>query len=273
MSSSLQSAIPFVSDPAPVVPVVRLEGVIGRAGRFSRGLSLAGVAPTLERAFGVKRAVGVALAINSPGGSPVQSRLIHDRIRVLAEEKGRRVFVFCEDVAASGGYMLACAGDEIYADPSSLVGSIGVVGAGFGLHEAIAKLGVERRVYTAGRNKVRLDPFRPETDDDRAFVAKIQKSIHDEFIALVKSRRGPKLNKAESLFEGDVFVARDAVASGLIDGLGHMREVMRSRYGPRVRLKPIRPPRAPLGAGLVGAGVEALADVLEDRHLRARLGL
>ncbi|MEL6437488.1 MAG: S49 family peptidase, partial [Pseudomonadota bacterium] len=146
----------------PTVPVVRLQGMIAAGGStFNPTLSLASCAQNLERAFKMKEAPAVALAVNSPGGSPVQSRLIYKRIRDLAKEHDKEVLVFCEDVAASGGYMIACAGDEVFADPSSIVGSIGVISAGFGFVEAIDKIGVERRVYTAGKNKSTLDPFAP----------------------------------------------------------------------------------------------------------------
>src|SRR5580658_8719845 len=181
----------------PVVPVVRLTGVIGFGTPFRPGLSLASVARMLDKAFAVRNAPAVALAINSPGGSPVQSHLIFRRIRELAEEKKRKVIVFVEDAAASGGYMIACAGDEIVADPHSIVGSIGVVGGSFGFTKLIEKIGIERRLYTSGDHKAMLDPFLPENPDDVARLKRLQREIHDGFIALVKSRRTGKLTGPE----------------------------------------------------------------------------
>lgn len=269
--------LPFLPDPAPLTPLVRLEGEIGRGGRFARGLSLAGVDTALERAFRTPDAAAVAIVVNSPGGSPVQSRMIHDRIRALAEENEVPVFVFCEDVAASGGYMLACAGDEVFADESSIIGSIGVVGAGFGAHGALEKLGLERRLFTAGKNKARLDPFRPVTDDDREFVAHIQGRIHESFIALVQQRRGLKLDDATELFEGDVWTGLDAMRLGLIDGIGEARAVLREKFGDKVRIKAITPARAPLLQRLLNGGADALAravlDAVEARALWGRFGL
>ena len=275
MWTEIKKASPIHRDPGPVVAMLRLEGVIARgAGRGGRGLSLAGVETALDKAFGLSRAAAVALVINSPGGAPVQSRMIHDRIRALAEEKNREVLVFCEDVAASGGYMIACAGDEIYADTSSIVGSIGVIGAGFGAHEALAKLGLERRVYTAGENKLRLDPFQPEKPDDVAFVERIQSNIHEDFIALVKARRGRRLSTSAALFEGDVWTGREAVDLGVIDGLGHARDVLRERFGSRVQVKKIAAAKPPwtqrLLGGMSSSLVESAADAIERRALWAR---
>src|SRR6478735_6269866 len=193
----------------PVVPVVRLSGVIGISTPLKSGLTLANVARPLERAFGMRRAQAVALVINSPGGSPVQSHLIYRRIRELAAENKRPVIAFAEDVAASGGYMIACAADEIICDPSSIVGSIGVVGASFGAHEAIKKLGIERRVYTAGEKKVMPDPFLPENPEDVEHLKTIQREIHETFIGLVKQSRGARLTGPENtLFSGEYWGAR-----------------------------------------------------------------
>jgi serine protease SohB len=203
----------------------------------------------------------------------VQSRLIHDRVRNLAEEKKLPVLTFCEDLAASGGYMLALAGDEIYADVSSIVGSIGVVGATFGAHEAIAKLGVERRVYTAGKNKVRLDPFRPETEDDRAFVKRIQTAIHAGFIDLVKARRDGKLDAQAELFEGDVWTGGEAERLGLIDGIGHARAVLRAKFGDDVQIKDVPAGKVTILKRLLGGGADALLDAVEERVAYARYGL
>ncbi len=222
----------------PVVGVVRLSGVIGGVGPLRRGLTLYGIARTLERAFRLDGVEAVALAINSPGGSPVQSTLIHNRIRALAAEHDVRVFAFAEDVAASGGYWLALAADEIFADESSIVGSIGVVSAGFGFTQAIDRLGIERRIHTAGDKKMLLDPFRPEDPDDVARLEAIQGDIHQDFKRLVRQRRGDRLAGAEDeLFSGAFWTGRRALELGLIDGIGDLRGVMRDRYGEHVKLK------------------------------------
>src|SRR6266849_2365214 len=220
----------------PIVPVVRLAGVIGFSTPLKPGLTLASVARPLERAFKMRHARAVALLINSPGGSPVQSHLIYRRIRQLAAENTRPVIVFAEDVAASGGYMIACAGDEIVCDPSSIVGSIGVVGSSFGFHEALNKLGIERRIYTAGESKVMLDPFLPEKPEDVKRIKAIQKDIHEHFIALVKERRGAKLKGADKLlFSGEFWTAPKAIELGIADALGDLRSTLRARYGDKVR--------------------------------------
>src|SRR5437763_7591298 len=198
---------------AAVVPVVRLSGVIGSVTPLRPGMSLAGVARTLERAFATKNAKAVALVINSPGGSPVQSRQIYLRIRQLAAEKKLPVLVFVEDVAASGGYMIACAGDEIFCDPSSILGSIGVVGGSFGFVDLIKKIGVERRLYTAGEHKAMLDPFLPEDPDDVAPIKALQREIHAIFISLVKESRGSRLKDADDeLFTGENWVGETSVS-------------------------------------------------------------
>lgn len=226
----------------PVVPAVRLQGVIGQVGLGGRGLTLAGIERTLDTAFAVKRAPAVALLINSPGGSPVQSAQIADRIRLLARQKSRTVLAFVEDVAASGGYWLACAGDEILADGASIVGSVGVVSAGFGFQDAIARLGIERRVHTAGGRKALLDPFRPENPDDLTLLRGIQGEIHARFIAWVRERRGERLKRADGeLFDGRVWTGAAALEEGLIDGLGEARATVRARFGEKVRLLPVNP--------------------------------
>src|ERR1700761_6459416 len=215
-----------------VVPVVRLSGVIGAVTPLRPGMSLAGVARMLERAFGTKNAKAVALLINSPGGSPVQSRQIYLRIRQLAAEKKLPVLVFVEDVAASGGYMIACAGDEIFCDPSSILGSIGVVGGSFGMTELIRKIGVERRLYTAGSHKAMLDPFLPENPDDVARLKAIQREIHAIFIALVKQSRGARLKGADdTLFTGEYWAGETSVSLGLADAIGDLRSTLRARFG------------------------------------------
>jgi signal peptide peptidase SppA len=235
-----------------VVPVVRLSGVIGAVTPLRPGMSLAGVARMLERAFTVKNAKAVALVINSPGGSPVQSRQIYLRIRQLAEEKKLPVLVFVEDVAASGGYMIACAGDEIFCDPSSILGSIGVVGGSFGFQELIKKIGVERRLYTAGAHKAMLDPFLPENPEDVSRLKALQREIHDIFIALVKGSRGARLKGAdELLFTGEYWAGETSVSLGLADAIGDLRSTLRARYGEKVQT-PLIAPSSGMLSGLLG---------------------
>src|SRR5450432_4199899 len=235
-----------------VVPVVRLSGVIGAETPRRPGMSLSGVAKMLERAFATKNAKAVALVINSPGGSPVQSRQIYLRIRQLAAEKKLPVLVFVEDVAASGGYMIACAGDEILCDPSSILGSIGVVGGSFGFQELIKKVGVERRLYTAGEHKAMLDPFLPEDREDVARLKAIQREIHAIFIALVRQSRGSRLKGSDDLlFSGEYWAGETSVSLGLADGIGDLRATLRARYGDKV-LTPVIAPATGLLAGLVG---------------------
>ena len=228
----------------PVVPVVALSGVIGVSTPLRPGMTLSGVAPLLDKAFGMAGAKAVALVINSPGGSAVQSHLIFARIRQLSAEKKLPVFAFVEDVAASGGYMIACAADEIIADTSSIVGSIGVVGASFGFVEALKKLGIERRVYTAGEHKVSLDPFQPEDPEDVARLKMLQAEIHSNFIDLVKTSRGARLTGPEkTLFSGEYWVAGTALSYGLIDRVGDIRAAMKERFGDDVLLPVMSPVR------------------------------
>jgi signal peptide peptidase SppA len=267
-----------------VVPVVRLAGVIGFSTPLRPGLTLSGTARLLDKAFRQRGAKAVAIVINSPGGSAVQSHLIYSRIRQLAAERKLPVIAFVEDVAASGGFMIACAADEIICDPSSIVGSIGVVGATFGAHEAIKKLGIERRVYTAGEHKVMLDPFQPENPEDVARLQAIQHEIHRSFIGLVKDSRGPRLNGPEkTLFSGEYWVATTALGYGLIDRLGELRAIMRERYGEDVLMPVIAASRGLLGRLAPSTGVSepgwrsGLADeivsAIEARALWARFGL
>jgi signal peptide peptidase SppA len=277
---------------APVVPVLRFNGPIGMATPLRPGLSLAGVAGALEKAFSLSKLPAVAVALNSPGGSPVQSNLIFSRIRQLAAEKEKRVYVFCEDVAASGGYYLAVAGDEIYADPSSIIGSIGVISASFGLDKLIARYGIERRVYTAGKDKGTLDPFRPERPEDIEHLKALQKDVHDTFIGIVKSRRAGKLKgPEEELFSGNFWSAQKAVTYGLIDGISDMRSKMQELYGSKVRLRAVpmapggllsrfrRLPSLDLGGhggngfALSGALADDVISAVEARALWSRFGL
>ncbi len=268
----------------PVVPVVRLTGVIGFSTPLRPGLTLAGIARTLERAFSMRNASTVAVSINSPGGSPVQSHLIFRRMRELAQEKGRRVVAFVEDAAASGGYMIACAADEIIADPHSIVGSIGVVGGSFGFDKAMAKLGVERRLYTSGEHKAMLDPFLPENAEDVERLKKLQREIHEDFIGLVKSRRAGKLNGPENdLFSGEYWTGRRGLELGLVDGIGDLRGVLRERFGDRVVTPLVSAERGWLGRRVPGVGgslgllqgglAEDLISALEARAMWARYGL
>jgi signal peptide peptidase SppA len=222
----------------PLVPVLRLSGPIGISSPFRQELSLPTVAAAIDKAFGMRGAKAIAIQINSPGGAAVQSTLIHKRIRALAEEKDLKVYTFCEDVAASGGYMLSLAGDEIYADQSSIVGSIGVIAAGFGFPGLLEKIGVERRVYTAGESKDTLDPFLPEKQADVDRIKAIQVDVHEAFINMVKSRRGDKLTKPDDeLFTGAFWSGKTAVELGLIDGLSDLRAKMREVFGENVRFK------------------------------------
>jgi serine protease SohB len=255
----------------PVVPVVRLTGVIGFSTPLRPGLSIAGIAKTLDRAFGVRNAKAVALAINSPGGSAVQSHLIFRRIRSLAEEKKLPVIAFVEDVAASGGYMIACAADEIVCDPASIVGSIGVVGSSFGFPEAMKKLGIERRIYTAGEHKSMLDPFLPEKEEDVTRLKTIQQDIHEMFIGLVRERRGERLTAPEkTMFSGEYWVAKAAKDFGLVDQLGDVRSYLRQRFGEDVMIPPIPSERSLFGRrtpGVAGIAPEQLLDRVLDHAI------
>src|SRR5579884_74703 len=237
----------------PIVPVVRLTGTIGVATPLRPGLTMAGIARALERAFSVRGARAVALLINSPGGSPAQSHLIFRRIRQLADEKKIPVIAFVEDVGASGGYMLACAADEIVCDPYSLVGSIGVVGGSFGFPKLMEKLGIERRIYAAGERKVMLDPFQPEKPEDVERLKAIQKNIHAHFIALVKERRSGRLKGEDALlFSGEFWTAETAISLGLADRIGDLRGVLRERFGDKVRMPLVSIERGFLGRRIPG---------------------
>jgi serine protease SohB len=274
----------FRSD-IPVVPVVRMSGVIGISTPLKPGLTVASVARSLDRAFSTSNARAVALAINSPGGSAAQSHLIHRRIRQLGDEKKIPVLAFIEDVGASGGYMIACAADEIVCDGSSIVGSIGVVGGSFGLHKLIEKIGVERRLYTSGERKAMLDPFLPEDPEDVKRLKKIQSEIHQSFIALVKDRRAGKLSGPEKvLFSGEYWTGNRAKEFGLVDAIGDVRSVLRERFGDKVRT-PLIGERGLFGRRTPGVldklgGLRGEADLAEDivsaleaRAIWARYGI
>ena len=272
-------------NPPPVVAVLRLNGVIGLRGR--RGLSLAGKAGAIERAFKLSGLAAVALSINSPGGSPVQSALIYRRIRQFAEEKNIPVLAFAEDVAASGGYWLALAGDEIFAEETSILGSVGVVSGGFGFAELLRRLGISRRLYTAGERKALLDPFLAEDKAGVERLEALQRDIHGSFKEIVRLRRGARLKGEEAtLFNGDIFTGRGALANGLIDGIGELRGTLRARFGDKVRLRVVDPekrrfsfrlPRLPgTRGGFAEAPGEFLGDLLasvEERLFWSRFGL
>lgn len=281
-----------MEEPA-IIPVVRMNGPIMVGSQMRPGLNLASVATQLHKAFSIKDAPAVAISVNSPGGSPVQSRLIYQRIRQLAEEKEKEVLVFCEDAAASGGYMIAIAGDVIIADPSSIIGSIGVVSGGFGFVDAIEKLGVERRVYTAGTQKAMLDPFKPENPEHLEHLTDLLDDLYDTFKDLVRSRRADKLKESEDkLFTGAFWTGKKALDYGLVDGLGDMGTYVKDRYGDNARLKLIAPKTGFFG-GLRGAGMDmaqtgpanpvdriaaglsadSIMASMEERALWARLGL
>lgn len=273
----------------PTIPVLRFSGPIGMATPLRPGLSLATAAAAIERAFELSKTPVVAIVINSPGGSPVQSSLIYKRVRQLAEEKGKTVHVFCEDLAASGGYYLAVAGDHIWADASSIVGSIGVISASFGLDRAIKRFDIERRVYTSGEHKGSLDPFQPENPDDVARLKSIQRDVHDVFIGVVKERRAGRLKGPDAeLFTGAFWSGPKALDLGLVDGIADVRSKMRELYGDKVRLKPVplaaggllsRLRRMPTlgwmrGSGEAGATLcEDVISTLEARALWSRFGL
>ena len=272
-----------------VIPVVRMKGMIADGqGRFQTTLSLGAVAGALHKAFSVKQAPAVAIVVNSPGGSPVQSRLIFKRIRDLATEKNKQVLVFVEDAAASGGYMIAVAGDEIIADPSSVIGSIGVISAGFGFPEAIAKLGVERRVHTAGDNKSTLDPFRAEKPEDIAHLKTLLDDIHEVFTDLVRERRGDKLAADNpDIFSGRFWAGEKARDLGLIDHIGDMRSFLKARFGDKTEMMLVSQPRGLFGrrpglgialdgeiaSGLSHAGAGGLMQAAQERLMWNRLGL
>lgn len=261
--------IPFYKKP-PVVSVVRLHGAIGMSGR--RSLSDQSLAPLLEKAFRRGKPAMVALEINSPGGSPVQSSLIGARIRRLSEETKVPVLAFVEDVAASGGYWLAAAADEIWADESSVIGSVGVISAGFGAHVFLARQGIERRVYTAGKSKSMLDPFRPENEADVARLKVLLGDIHDNFIAHVKNRRGKKLDTTKELFTGQIWLAQRAKDLGLIDGIGHLKPKVQERFGDKVKLRRYEARRPFLSRFGAQIADDALGSI-EERAEFARFGL
>lgn len=275
MTRTLLQRLTFgrVGPTEPTVAVLRFDGIIGLRGR--RSLSLRRYAAALERAFAQRGLKAVALAINSPGGSPAQSALLYRRIRQLAAERAVPVLAFAEDVAASGGYWLALAADEIYAEETSLLGSIGVVTSGFGFVTALGRLGIERRLYTAGDNKSLLDPFLPEDPSDVDRLKTLQQDLHESFKELVRQRRGGKLKGEETqLFSGEVFTGKRAVSLGLIDGIGELRGIVRGMFGEEVRLRVIDPERRrPFWTRLPWPGRPDVSDIASDLVARVEEGL
>ena len=259
-----------------IVPHVRLTGVIGSAGRFNKGIDLAGQREILKKAFSLKKITHVAVSINSPGGSPVQSHLIYNFIRQKAKKNKKKVIVFAEDVAASGGYLIACAGDEIYANSSSIIGSIGVIYSSFGFTELIKKIGVERRVHTAGKNKSTLDPFLDEKKEDIERLKNIQLDLHKDFIDVVEKSRGPKLKKSEvELFSGEFWSGRKAKSLGLIDEIGNANQVLREKFGEDVVIKKFEKSKGWLSKKLSSSNdqVDQLANILDEKSVWQRYGL
>ena len=259
-----------------VIPHVRLSGIIGSAGRFKQGMDLSGQQELLRKAFSFKKPKHVAISINSPGGSPVQSHLIYNFIRQQAKKNKKRVIVFAEDVAASGGYLIACAGDEIYANSSSIIGSIGVIYSSFGFTELIKKIGVERRVHTAGKNKSTLDPFQEEKKEDIERLKNIQLDLHKDFIDVVEKSRGSKLKKTEvELFSGEFWSGKKAKDLGLIDEVGDANQILREKYGENVVIKKFEKSKNWLSKKLSSSNdhVDQLANILDEKSIWQRYGL
>jgi len=260
-----------------IVPHIRLSGVIGSVGKFKQGLNFAGQQELIEKAFSIKKAKAIAISVNSPGGSPVQSHLIYSYIKKQAKKNKKKVLVFAEDVAASGGYLIACAGDEIYANSSSIVGSIGVIYSSFGLQELIKKAGIQRRIYTAGKNKSTLDPFVEEKEEDIQRLKKIQLDLHSDFIKVVEESRSTKLKKDKNtdLFTGEFWSGSKAKDLGLIDGLGNADEILREKFGEDVVIKKFEKSKSWLNKKLSGAGenqIENLLNILEEKSIWQRYG-
>ncbi len=261
-----------------VVPHVRLTGIIGSAGRFKQGMELANQKDILKKAFSVKKISHVAISINSPGGSPVQSHLIYSYIRDLASKKKVKVLIFAEDVAASGGYFIACAGDEIFANSSSIIGSIGVISASFGFKDLIQKIGVQRRVYTAGKNKSTLDPFVEEKEEDVKRLKNIQLELHEDFIKIVETSRGSKLKDPEknNIFTGEFWTGKTALKLGLIDGIGNAEQVLKEKFGDKVIIKNFEKRRGFLAKKLSSSTfdpIEKTINILEEKTMWQKFGL
>ena len=259
-----------------VIPHIKLNGVIGNVGKFKQGIDFAGQEEIIKKAFSIKKAPAVAISINSPGGSPVQSHLIHDFIRSQAKKNKKKVIIFAEDVAASGGYLIACAGDEIYANQSSIVGSIGVIYSSFGFKDLINKIGVQRRVYTAGKNKSTLDPFMEEKKEDIERLKNIQLDLHNDFIKVVEDSRGTKLKKdlEIELFSGEFWSGRKSKELGLVDGIGNANDVLREKFGENVVIKKFEKSKGWLAKKLSSSEyqTEKLINILEERSIWQRYG-
>ena len=261
-----------------VIPHVRLTGVIGAAGKFKQGIDLAGQKEILKKAFSFKKVKHVAISINSPGGSPVQSHLIFSYIRQLADKNKIKVLIFAEDVAASGGYLISCAGDEIYANSSSIIGSIGVISASFGFKDLIKKIGIERRVYTAGKNKSTLDPFVEEKEEDIKRLKSIQLELHADFIKVVEVSRGSKLKDPEknNIFTGEFWTGASALKLGLIDGIGNADQILKEKFGEKVIIKNFEKQKGFIAKKLsssINNPVEGLVNILEEKSMWQKFGL
>jgi len=258
-----------------IVAHLKLSGVIGNAGKFKQGIDFAGQEELIKKAFSLKKAICVAISINSPGGSPVQSHLIYSFIRQQAKKYKKKVIVFAEDVAASGGYLISCAGDEIYANSSSIIGSIGVIYSSFGFTELIKKIGVERRVHTAGKNKSTLDPFLEEKNEDIERLKNIQLDLHKDFIDVVEKSRGSKLNKSDvELFSGEFWSGSKAKNLGLIDGIGDAHEILKDKFGDDVIIKKFEKSKGWLSQKLSSSSnqVDQIASILDERSIWQRYG-
>ena len=261
-----------------VIPHVRLTGVIGSAGKFKQGMDLVGQRAILKKAFSFKKVKHVAISINSPGGSPVQSHLIYSYIRQLADKKKIKVLIFAEDVAASGGYLIACAGDEIYANSSSIIGSIGVISASFGFKDLIKKIGIERRVYTAGKNKSTLDPFVEEKEEDIKKLKSVQLELHADFIKVVEKSRGLKLNDVEknNIFTGEFWTGASALKLGLVDGIGNADQILKEKFGEKVIIKNFEKQKSFIAKKLsssINNPIESLTNILEEKSMWQKFGL
>ena len=258
-----------------IIPLVKLSGVIGSVGKFKQGIDFSGQEEIITKAFSLKKSPAVAISINSPGGSPVQSHLIHDHIRQLAEKNNKKVIVFAEDVAASGGYLISCAGDEIYANKSSIIGSIGVIYSSFGFKDLIGKIGVERRVYTAGKNKSTLDPFLDEKEEDIKRLKNIQSDLHKDFIDVVENSRASKLKKDKGieLFSGEFWSGRQALELGLIDGLGNVNDILKNKFGENIIIKKFEKSKSWLARNLSSeTQIEKLLNTIEEKNLWQKYG-
>ncbi|WP_440633707.1 S49 family peptidase [Candidatus Pelagibacter sp. HIMB1485] len=257
-----------------IISHIKLNGVIGNAGKFKQGIDFAGQEEIIKKAFSLKKAAAVAISINSPGGSPVQSHLIYSFIRQQAKKSNKKVIFFAEDVAASGGYLISCAGDEIYANSSSIIGSIGVIYSSFGFTELIKKIGVERRVHTAGKNKSTLDPFMEEKEEDIQRLKNIQLDLHQDFINVVEKSRGAKLNKTEvELFSGEFWSGSRAKKLGLIDGIGDAHEILKEKFGEDVVIKKFEKTKGWLSQKLSSSNhIDQFANILDERSIWQRYG-